>query len=277
MKSVDLHSHTTASDGELSPKELIHRALEHNVDVLAITDHDSVSGLARGHLAVSDLDAPLTLVNGIEISTGWQGFDIHVVGLNIDPNNAALTAYLERQTQLRDERAQEMGRRLAKARIPNVYEDALKMADGAALTRSHFARILVDRGYATSFNKVFDHFLAKGKTGHMPNNWPEIPAAIEVIHQAGGLAVLAHPSHYKLSTKWLKRLLTLFKEAGGDAMEVVGCQQSKQDRDNLTALCLQFELLASQGSDFHKPTPWTELGRNLELPNKLTPVWEHIL
>jgi len=274
MQTIDLHSHTTASDGQLSPQELVLRAIEYQVDVLAITDHDSVGGLVEAHQAVVDSGNQLSLVNGIEISTGWQGFDIHIVGLNIDPNNAELSLYLAKQKCLRDERAIEMGRRLEKARIPGVYEQALELANGAALTRSHFARVLVEKGYATSFNKVFDTYLAKGKIGHMPNNWPEIHEAIEVIHQAGGLAVLAHPAHYKLSTKWLKRLLTLFKDAGGDAMEVMTCQQGKQERDLLSLLCQQYELMASLGSDFHKPSPWSELGKNLALPEQLTPVWD---
>lgn len=277
MKTIDLHSHTQASDGLLSPSELVERAVEQKVDVLAITDHDSVAGLSEAQSAAREINRDsqtIEVINGIEISTGWQGFDIHVVGLNIDPQNPDLLSYLERQKALRDERAVEMGSRLEKARIPGVYEEAKAIAGEASITRSHFAQVLLERGYATSFNKVFDNFLAKGKTGYMPNNWPEIPQAVEVIHQAGGLAVLAHPSHYKLSTKWLRRLLTFFKESGGDAMEVVGCQQSKQERDLLTQLCVQYELLASQGSDFHRPTPWCELGRNLELPEQLKPVWQ---
>lgn len=271
---ADLHSHTTASDGQLTPSQLIERALEKSVDVFAITDHDTTAGLAEAHEFNLQQPQPLTLINGVEISTRWHNFDIHIVALNIELGNESLELFLQQQRNLRDERAQEIGVRLAKAGIDGAYEGAKAFAQGAAISRGHYARWLAEHGYATSMANVFKKYLARGKTGYVPNNWGDMASAIEIIHQAGGVAVLAHPSGYKLSAKWLKRLVREFKAAGGDAMEVVMGQQTIDDRSNLAALSIQNELLASVGSDFHFPGRWIELGKNLFRPQGLSWVWQ---
>ena len=270
---ADLHSHTTASDGRLTPASLVARAIEMQVEMLAITDHDTVAGLAEAHKFNNQQENPLHLINGVEISTHWQSFDIHIVALNVDVNNDALLAFLERQRELRELRALEIGVRLNKAGIANAYEGAKRFADGAAISRAHYARFLVEQGYAADNNGVFKRYLAKGKTGYVPNNWSCMSDAIEIIHQAQGIAVLAHPSAYKLSKKWLKRLIQDFKLAGGDAMEVVLGQQTIEDRNNLASLSIQHELSASLGSDFHFPGGWVELGKNLYQPPGIEWVW----
>ena len=270
---ADLHSHTTASDGRLTPASLVARAIEMQVEMLAITDHDTVAGLAEAHKFNNQQENPLHLINGVEISTHWQSFDIHIVALNVDVNNDALSAFLERQRELRELRALEIGVRLNKAGIANAYEGAKRFADGAAISRAHYARFLVEQGYAADNNGVFKRYLAKGKTGYVPNNWSCMSDAIEIIHQAQGIAVLAHPSAYKLSKKWLKRLIQDFKLAGGDAMEVVLGQQTIEDRNNLASLSIQHELSASLGSDFHFPGGWVELGKNLYQPPGIEWVW----
>ncbi|AJR09366.1 PHP domain-containing protein [Photobacterium gaetbulicola] len=270
----DLHSHTTASDGRLSPEELVLRAVERRVDVLAITDHDTVAGLAAAEQLIEAENLPLTLIKGIEISTLWRNFDIHIVGLNIDPEHPAIVQMIEAQAQRRADRAALMGERLEKNRMPGALEGAKAIANGATLTRAHFAQWIVEQGYAKNMQAVFKKFLTRNNPGYVPPNWCSMAEAVEAIHQAGGQAVLAHPGRYNMTAKWQKRLLTAFVEANGDAMEVAQPQQSPQERRLLGDYSIDYQLLASQGSDFHYASPWTELGRNLWLPKGATEVWQ---
>ena len=270
---IDLHSHTKASDGQLTAKELVERADNRQVNMLAITDHDSVDGLVEAKQTIHDQQLKLTLINGIEISSNWLNHEIHVVGVNIDVQHPALTKLILEQKQKREERAIEMGNRLEKAKIPGVYEAAKRLAGDGAITRAHFARHLVEIGVAPTFPKVFDKYLSRGNTGYVPHNWVSIEQAIAVIHEAGGQAILAHPTHYKLSNKWMRRLFTEFKEFKGDAMEVAMGQQSPQERTQLAMWSIEYGLLASQGSDFHFVGRWRDLGRGLHLPEIADPVW----
>ena len=229
----DLHSHTTASDGELSPDELIDRAIEKQITVLAITDHDTTAAIQPAKNYIAEKSLPLTLISGVEISTLWENIEIHIVGLQIDIEHQAMTTCLAKQS----------------------------------------ARFLVNEGHVASVNKVFKRYLAKGKTGYVPPQWCSIGDAVTAIHQAGGVAVLAHPGRYGLSSKWLKRLVLYFKQQGGDAIEVAQCQQPPQEREQHAALAQAYDLKASLGSDFHRPCSWIELGRNLWLPANVEPVW----
>ncbi|HCK00488.1 MAG TPA: phosphatase [Serratia grimesii] len=269
----DLHSHTTASDGYLTPAQLVQRAVEMRVGVLAITDHDTTDGLAAAAATIAELSLPLQLVNGVEISTLWENHEIHIVGLGIETSHPAIVQLLAAQTERRNRRAQEIGVRLAKARIEGAFEGAQKLADGGAVTRGHFARYLVQIGMADNMAQVFKKYLAKGKTGYVPPQWCTIEQAIDVIHQSGGQAVIAHPGRYDLTAKWLKRLLAHFAEHGGDAMEIAQCQQAPHERSQLAKYAQEYQLLASQGSDFHQPCSWIELGRKLWLPGGVEPVW----
>ncbi|WP_133407412.1 RNase RNM [Parashewanella tropica] len=271
---IDLHAHTTASDGQLTPTELIDRAVKNQVNIFSITDHDTVAGLAEAHAHIAKNNLPIELINGVEISTNWENHDIHVVGLNIDPECFELDTFLSKQRNLRNERAIEIGRRLEKSGVVGAYDGAKSYAGNAALSRGHYARWLVDNGYAKCVGSVFKKYMSKGKTGYVPNNWQSIENAIEIIHLAGGQAVLAHPSGYKFSPKWLKRLVREFKEAGGDAIEVVLGQQSLNDRANLIALSHQNQLMASLGSDFHFPGGWLDLGKNMYQPKGVNWIWE---
>ncbi|MEM0549263.1 MULTISPECIES: RNase RNM [Aeromonas] len=269
----DLHCHTTASDGVLSPAELVRRAAEKEVEVLAITDHDTLAGLDEARSTIAAEQLPLRLVSGVEISTGWEHHEIHIVALGVDEKNPQLSDFLAGQQARREERAQEIGRRLEKCLIPGTYEEAKQLAGDAAVTRAHFARVLVARGVADNMQKVFKKYLSRGNKGYAPAQWPEMGDAITAIHAAGGLAVLAHPSRYDLTAKWIKRLLVAFKAAGGDAMEVSLPQQSPQERANLGQWANEYGLAISVGSDFHFPSNWTELGRHLWLPKEGTPLW----
>ncbi|ELY4663399.1 PHP domain-containing protein [Cronobacter muytjensii] len=269
----DLHSHTTASDGLLTPEQLVHRAVEMGIHTLAITDHDTTAGLPAAHQEIARAGLALRLIDGVEISTLWENHEIHIVGLGIDIAHPAMIAFLEEQARRRTQRAERIAERLEKARIPGALEGARRLADGGVVTRGHFARFLIEDGRANNMADVFKHYLARGKTGYVPPQWCTIEQAIDVIHHSGGQAVVAHPGRYQLSAKWLKRLLSAFAQAGGDAMEVAQCQQAPNERNQLASYAVQFGLLASQGSDFHQPCPWIELGRRLWLPEGLTPVW----
>ncbi|MFD2180500.1 RNase RNM [Veronia pacifica] len=271
----DLHCHTTASDGHLSPEELVERAAKFNVDILAITDHDTLAGLDDARSAIEASKHPITLINGIEISTAWSNFDIHVVGLNVNPDAPELTELVSAQAARRDERSKQIAERLEKNRMPGALEGARALAGDVPLTRAHFARWMVEQGHVKNMQTVFKKYMTRGNPGYVPPNWCTIEEAIDTIHKAGGQAVLAHPGRYKLTAKWLKRLLQAFTEAGGDAMEVAQPQQSPNERRLLADYAIHYGLLASQGSDFHYPSPWSELGRNLYLPKGCQPVWEN--
>ncbi|WP_312209520.1 RNase RNM [Pseudescherichia sp.] len=270
----DLHSHTQASDGLLSPEELVHRAVEMRIGTLAITDHDTTSAIPAARAEIQRAGLDLTLINGVEISTLWENHEIHIVGLNIDIEHPAMVTLLEEQKARRQQRAMQIGERLEKAHVPGAWEGALRLANGGAVTRGHFARFLVESGKASDVAGVFKKYLARGKTGYVPPQWCTIKQAIDVIHHSGGKAVVAHPGRYDLSAKWLKRLLAHFAEQGGDAMEVAQCQQAPNERTQLAAYAQQFGLMASQGSDFHQPCPWIELGRKLWLPAGVEAVWQ---
>ncbi|EEC8085595.1 5'-3' exoribonuclease [Escherichia coli] len=270
----DLHSHTTASDGCLTPEALVHRAVEMRVGTLAITDHDTTAAIAPAREEISRSGLALNLIPGVEISTVWENHEIHIVGLNIDITHPLMCEFLAQQTERRNQRAQQIAERLEKAHIPGALEGAQRLAQGGAVTRGHFARFLVECGKSSSMADVFKKYLARGKTGYVPPQWCTIEQAIDVIHHSGGKAVLAHPGRYNLSAKWLKRLVAHFAEHDGDAMEVAQCQQSPNERTQLATLARQHHLWASQGSDFHQPCPWIELGRKLWLPAGVEGVWQ---
>ncbi|MCL9782022.1 PHP domain-containing protein [Vibrio sp. S4M6] len=272
---IDLHSHTTASDGQLPPSALIDRAIEFGIEVIAITDHDTFEGLACAHRHVENNQLPIRVINGIEISTVWQNKDIHIVGLNVDPQCKQLNQLIEEQKARRVSRAELIAERLQKATgESDVLSQVKNIAQDAPVTRAHFARWLVEQGHAKSMQQVFKKFLTRNNPGYVPPSWCSMGEAISAIHAAGGQAVLAHPGRYKLTTKWVKRLIQAFVEQSGDAMEVAQPQQAPQERRNLADYAIQYNLLASQGSDFHYPSPWMELGRNLWLPSGVEPVWK---
>ncbi|TDB54409.1 RNase RNM [Photorhabdus luminescens] len=271
----DLHSHTTASDGLLSPAELVERAVAMGVNVLAVTDHDTTDAILPAHEYINQHDLPLKLISGVEISTLWENMEIHIVGLNIDIQSNAMVTLLRKQTELRKERGIEIGRRLAKVGIPDAWEAANRLANGGQVTRGHFARYLIEMGREPTMAKIFKKYLAKGKIGYVPPQWCTIEQAIDAIHQSGGQAVIAHPGRYDLSTKWLKRLIVWFKQHGGDAMEVAQCQQAPNERQYLGQLSREYDLMASLGSDFHQPCSWIELGRKLWLPGDVVPIWRN--
>ncbi|NOU50999.1 PHP domain-containing protein [Pseudoalteromonas sp. JBTF-M23] len=274
MIKYDLHSHTTFSDGRLSVAELLERATEKGVDVLAITDHDTTAAITPARHYIKEHALNLELISGVEISTKWQSFEIHIVGLSVDIANPKLTALLQTQQAKREARAKEIGQRLAKRGYEGIYDRAKELAASAEITRAHFAAALVERGVAKDIQGVFKKFLARNKTGYVPSQWCDMATAIDAIKTAGGVSVLAHPARYQMSSKWLRKLLNEFKSVGGQAMEVAQPQQAPCERQFLGQLSQEYGLLASQGSDFHYPMPWLELGKNLYLPKDCQGVWQ---
>jgi predicted metal-dependent phosphoesterase TrpH len=271
---VDLHSHTNCSDGALTPQELIERAVNFQIDVLAITDHDTVSGLDSAKQTILDKNIPLRLIDGIEISTEWQGFEIHIVGLNIATSNEALLSLIDQQQQRRETRAITMGEKLAKCGFPDVYEKAKALAGAGSITRAHFARVLLHQGAVSKMQAAFDKYIGKGSRAYVKPNWCSIEEAVAIIHAAGGVAVMAHPIRYDLSTKWLRRLIVHFKAVEGDGLEVVLPQMNDAQRKLMLRFCSEYDLYASMGSDFHQPSRWSDLGRNLRMPEHAKPIWQ---
>lgn len=268
----DLHSHSTASDGTLAPAELVSRAARQGVDVLALTDHDVTDGLPAALAAAAALQ--ITLLPGVEVSVTWEGKTIHIVGLGIDHTNAELQQGLASMRAFRDWRAEEMGRRLEKRGIENAYAGALAYASGTILSRTHFARYLVESGHARDMGQVFKRFLTQGNPGYVPGEWASLRDALDWIHSAGGQAVVAHPARYKLTATRLRQLLSEFKQHGGAAIEVVSGSHSRDDYHAMANYAREFDLLASCGSDYHGPEqPWLELGRLPPLPKICVPVW----
>lgn len=269
----DLHSHSTVSDGTLTPTQLVRRARAQGVDVLALTDHDTTDGLAEAERAASTVR--LRLIRGVEISTSWQNQTIHVVGLNVDPACEPLQAGLSELRAFRGWRAEEIARRLAKAGIPGALEGARAHACGAIVSRTHFAHFLVEQGHAPQVRDVFKRYLVRGKPGHVPGRWAELEQAVGWIRAAGGLAVIAHPARYRLSAGKFRRLLDEFAECGGAGLEVVSGSHSADDARTMAVQARRLGLYASSGTDYHGPeNPWIELGRLPPLPAECVPIWQ---
>jgi predicted metal-dependent phosphoesterase TrpH len=275
MQAVhDLHSHTTASDGSLSPTALVEHAVRSGVRVLAVTDHDATSGLAEAASAAQSND--ITLVPGIEISVTWSHQTLHIVGLNIDPFNSLLQAGLKKLHEFRHWRAEEIARRLEKSRIPGSLEGARAYASGKIISRTHFARFLVEQGYAKDMKQVFKRFLVRNKPGYVPGQWAELHAALDWIHGAGGMAVLAHPARYQISSQRMRQLLGEFRDLGGTALEVVSGSHSQGDILRFAQLAEHFGFYASRGSDYHGPeNAYADPARLPDLPGNCRPIWTH--
>lgn len=277
MPVYDLHCHSTASDGVLTPAALVQRAREQGVDILALTDHDELSGLAEARAMAGG--GPLELVPGVEISITWGRATVHVVGLQVDPQEPFLVHGLATNRGGRRIRAQRMADELAKVGIPGALEGAYAYALNKDLIgRTHFARFLVDNGVVKDVKTVFKKFLVKGKPGYVEHEWASLTQAVHWIHAAGGQAVIAHPGRYNFGREKLRLLLSEFKDLGGEAIEVVTGSHTADQVPVFAELAREFGFLASVGSDFHAPGEGgRELGRlmgnPMRLPEGCTPVW----
>ncbi|GJM04808.1 MAG: phosphatase [marine bacterium B5-7] len=269
----DLHTHSTASDGILSPELLIEKACSVGVDTLALTDHDTVSGLAAAQSAAKKYN--ITLINGIELSCLWNNKTIHVVGLNFNTENKAIINATTHLNHLREERAIKIGEKLKKVGINNAYENAKRIAAGGTVTRQHFSTYLIENGNAKNQTEVFKRYLVNNKPGYASVEWPSLEETITQINDAGGISVIAHPLRYKLTATKLRTLIKEFKELGGRAIEVVTGHNQSNEIEIATGYAKRYDIAASVGSDFHNgDTAWSQLGKLAELPQGLTPVWE---
>jgi predicted metal-dependent phosphoesterase TrpH len=274
MPTVDLHTHSICSDGALTPPELVRQAALAGVQVLALTDHDSISGVAEAVAAAVVHD--MVLLPGLELSTLWNGMSVHVIGLGVDINQPRLLEGLGRQADARGERAKSIALRLDKLGLSGAYEGALELAGQHPnrISRTHFAQWLLAKGCVGSMQGAFDKFLGNGRPADVPMPWVGLQEAISLIRESGGVAVLAHPGRYPISRTKLRSLIGAFVEAGGEAMEVATATEKPDMVRYLGQLAVQFQLEASQGSDFHGPhMPWIHLGRFPVLPPGCQPVW----
>lgn len=270
--TIDLHLHSTASDGTLTPSELVEAASNAGVHIMALTDHDTVDGLTEAARAADERG--LIVINGVELSVTWQRKTLHVVGLNIDPYHRTLREGLVNMRQRRMERAERIARKLERVGIPDALQGASKHAGDSIIARPHFARFLVERGIAKDTQDAFKRYLVRNKPAYVSTQWADLEDAIGWIRDAGGIAVLAHSVRYKLSGAWMRRVLIAFKDAGGQAIEVVCGNYTRAEIHTSVGYALRFELVGSVGSDFHGPSRMgCNLGKLAPLPESITPVW----
>lgn len=268
--NVDLHCHTNLSDGVLDPRELVDLAVQRRVDMLAITDHDSIACYQQISRSTGDIQ----IINGIELSTTWRNRGIHIVGLNMDLENTGLLQGVNRQSRARAERAQKIAEKLQSFGFENCLAGAEKYSEGGQIGRPHFARYLVEIGAVTNVQQAFKRYLGAGRAGDIKQQWADLEQVISWIRDAGGVAVLAHPTKYNMTRTKLSQLLAEFVALGGEGMEVISGSQTPSVTQSMARLCQQFGLLASCGSDFHSPQQhWAALGKVPALPSHCVPVW----
>ena len=272
--NADLHCHSVVSDGTLTPEVLAERAKTNGVELWALTDHDEISGQHRAMAAAKAQG--MAYLTGTEISVTFAGETVHIVGLGFDADDAALKQGLHNTRNGREQRAREMSDSLAQAGIHGAFEGALKfVANPELISRTHFARHLVETGVCKETNEVFRKYLTEGKPGYVPHRWATLKDAVTWITQANGMAVIAHPGRYNFSANAEYALFTEFKAHGGRGVEVVTGSHTKQEFVKYAETAKEFGLAASRGSDFHSPDEsHTDLGKLPFLPGELTPVWE---
>jgi 3',5'-nucleoside bisphosphate phosphatase len=273
MLNYDLHCHSTASDGLLAPAELVRRAAGNGVDILALTDHDELCGLAEARVEAATLG--LRFIDGVEVSITWGGITIHVVGLNIDPGNQQLQQGLHAIRQGRAERAKKMAQDLARVGIPGSLEGAYAYVENPNLIgRTHFARFLAEKRYVSDVKSAFQHYLVSGKPGYVPHQWATLDEALAYIKAGGGIPVVAHPGRYKLTRTEMRKFLGEFRDGGGTGIEVITSGHTPEQFLEYAILAKEFGFLASRGSDFHGPgESRVDLGKLPNLAADLKPVW----
>jgi predicted metal-dependent phosphoesterase TrpH len=267
---IDLHTHSSCSDGALAPAALVALALQRRVELLALTDHDSIGGCEAARAACAG--TAIRFVAGAELSCQWRDREIHVVGLELDIDDAELRAHFAAMLARRRDRMQAMTQRLARAGLPGPA--LAEMTLSVALpTRTHLARALCQLGIAEDVQQAFDRWLSRGRPGYVAAQWPMLETAVQRIRGAGGIPVLAHPHRYRMSNGVLRELVAEFKAAGGQGLEISLPGMASGDADRAASLARRFELAGSVGSDFHEPDlPWRPLGRFAKLPDLITPI-----
>ena len=274
MLNIDLHCHSTASDGLLPAAEVARRAAENGVTMLALTDHDNLDGLAAAR-AVAD-EVGMRFINGVEISIEWSGLQIHILGFNFNADDEVLNAGLASIRSGRVGRARRMAVELEKIGISGSFEGAMRHTENPHLiSRAHFARYLVEIGVCKDVRSVFESYIVPGKPGYVDHRWATLEESINWIVGAGGIAAIAHPGRYKLSRQEMRLFLDDFKRLGGRAIEVISGSHSAENVAVFGRFAREYGFMASCGSDFHGPgESYVDLGKLAPLPQGLTPVWE---
>ena len=273
LLNADLHCHSNVSDGTLLPEDIAARAAAQGVELWALTDHDEIGGLQRAREAALDLG--MAFLSGVEISVSFAGETVHIVGLGFDADDAALREGLAATRNGRRDRARQMAAGLAAVGIEGAFEGALKYVTNPDLiSRTHFARFLVENGVCSATHEVFRRYLTEGKPGYVPHAWARLKDAVRWITAAGGVAVIAHPARYRFSPTAEYALFTEFIAHGGRGVEVMTGSHSHTEQVRYADTAVEFDLLASRGSDFHSPEESRiDLGQLPDLPGKLHPVW----
>jgi 3',5'-nucleoside bisphosphate phosphatase len=272
MIQYDLHCHSTYSDGVLTPGDVVRRAAAHGVDVLALTDHDELQGLAEAAAAAAD--EQIQLVPGSELSVTWERHTLHVVGVRIDPENDALKQGLAAIRAGRDTRAQKIADSLGEAGIADALEGARRyVTSDRLISRTHFARFLVESGHVRDVHDAFKRYLVEGKPGYVAHSWATLAEAIGWIRGAGGQPILAHPGRYPISRDDMRRLLAQFRDTGGEAIEVVSPSHTAAQFTEYATFARALGLKGSCGSDFHAPDESSDFGDLPPLPAGVEPVW----
>jgi predicted metal-dependent phosphoesterase TrpH len=272
---IDFHTHTAASDGALSPRDLVALARERQVAMLAITDHDTVAGYLSVAAEYTHNPAGLRLISGVEFSCRWSGTTIHILGLGMDCHHPAMREALELLNGARIERGKKIARRLEALGFAGALEGALAEAGDSQLGRPHFSAWMVARGHVADHNQAFDKYLGQGKTGDVKAFWPELGRVVEWIVAGGGVAVIAHPLKYKFTRMKLRRMVIDFMAAGGCGIEVASGYQTADQTDQLRRLAREFALEVSVGSDYHRDGPYSpQPGVELPALEGLRGIWE---
>ncbi len=272
---IDFHSHTNASDGSLSPAELIDRAVAGNICQLAITDHDTMAGYWAAAEYYTHIPGQMRLIPGVEFSCRWSGTTIHIVGLAVDAEHPAMAAGLELLAKARVARGKKIADRLEARGFAGAHAGAQAIAGESQLGRPHFAQWLIEQGHVDDFNQAFDKYLGQGKIGDVKAFWPELSEVTQWVVESGGVAIVAHPLKYRFTRMKLRRLIVDFKLAGGQALEVLNGRQTEDQTAQLKRLALEFELEVSAGSDFHRDSTYgCQLGVELRHLGSLCGVWQ---
>ena len=267
--NIDLHCHTNLSDGTLTPDQLLDLAVERDIKMLSITDHDTLDAYSE----ITSFPPSIEIITGIEFSSQWEKLGVHVVGLNLNLSSSDLNDAVLMQSKIRSDRAQKIAEQLSKLGFKETLAGAKRLASNQ-IGRPHFAQYLVEMGAVRDSKEAFRKYLGAGKPGDIKEDWPNITKVIDWIRASGGVAVLAHPKKYKMTRTKLVSLISDFCAAGGEGIEVVSGQQTPQETRELAKLANQFGLMASCGSDFHTPdNKWASLGRISNLPDICTPIW----
>ena len=273
VSTVDLHTHSTASDGSLAPAAVVQAAAEAGVQMLALTDHDTVSGLDEA--AAAARRCGITLLPGVELSVRWKERSLHLVGLGIDPSTPSLLAGLAELQRIREVRAAGIALRLERIGVRDALVRTQALAHGNQPTRTHFARLLVADGVCRDLERAFSRYLGAGKPAYVGAAWPELDQAVSWIRAAGGHAVIAHPLRYRFGSQLRGRLYQAFRDMGGAGIEVCCGTSDADDVRRSAAEAVEHGLQGSVGSDFHGPEqPWVRLGRVAPLPATVTAVWQ---